>query len=92
MPIDAGRLERLDGFLGSVTPTLALQLARAVEIDRLQGGALPHDAILAALRPRLREASRRLQRTLTPRRLICAVFEDILVDSRLRKQRGLVPA
>lgn len=90
MPIDPGRLERLDGFLGSVSPTLALQLARAVEADRLHGGALPHDAILMALRPRLREASRRLQRTLTPRRLVCSVFEDILVDSRLRKQRGRI--
>jgi len=90
LSIDPGRLQRLDGFLGSVTPTLALQLARAVEIDRLRGGALPHDAILTALRPRLRDAARRLDRTLTPRRLVCSVFEDLLVDSRLRKQRGRV--
>ncbi len=90
MPIDPGRLERLDGFLGSVSPTLALQLARAVEVDRLRGGALPHEAILLALRPRLREAATRLERTLTPRRLVCAVFEDTLVDDRLRKQRGRI--
>ncbi len=90
MPIDAGRLERLDGFLGSVTPTLALQLARAVEVDRLRGGELPHEAILSALRPRLREATRRLERTPTPKRLVCAVFEDLLVDHRLRKQRGRI--
>lgn len=90
MPINAGRLERLGGFLGSVTPTLALQLARAVEIDRLRGGALPHDDILTALRPRLREATRRLDRTPTPQRLVCSAFEDLLVDDRLRKQRGRI--
>lgn len=90
VPIDAGRLERLDGFLGSVTPMLALQLARAVEDDRLRGGALPHDAILAALRPRLREAADRLHRTFTPRRMVCVAFEDVLVDHRLRKQRGRI--
>ncbi len=88
--IDPRRMQRLDGFLGSVTPTLALQLARAVEIDRLRGGPLPHEAILTALRPRLREATRRLDRTLTPRRLVCSVFEDLIVDSRLRKSRGRI--
>lgn len=90
MEIDAGRLQRLGGFLGSVTPVLALQLARAVEIDRLRGGALPHDQILSALRPKLREATRRLDRTFTPRRLVCVAFEDLLIDSRLRKQRGRI--
>ncbi|MFT3809247.1 MAG: hypothetical protein QM698_04965 [Micropepsaceae bacterium] len=90
VPLDPARLQRLDGFLGGVSPTLALQLARAVEIDRLRGGALPHDQILTALRPRLREAARRLDRTLTPRRLVCSAFEDLLVDARLRKQRGRV--
>ncbi len=90
MPIDPGRLERLDEFLHHVTPTLALQLARAVEVDRLRGGALPHEEILGALRPRLREAGQRLPRLPTPRRLICAVFEDLLVDDRLRKQRGRI--
>lgn len=88
--IEAGRLQRLSGFLESVTPILALQLARAVEIDRLRGGPLPHDRILEALRPRLREASQRLDRTFTPRRLVCSAFEDLLVDSRLRKQRGRI--
>lgn len=90
MPVDGSRLQRLDGFLGSVTPTLALQLARAIEIDRLRGGALPHDQILLALRPRLREAARRLERTFTPRRLVCSTFEDLLIDTRLRKARGRV--
>lgn len=90
MPIDPGRLQRLDGFLGDVTPTLALQLARAVELDRMRGGALPHDEILAALRPRLREVSDRLERAPTPQRLVCTAFEDILVDDRLRKQQGRI--
>lgn len=90
MPNDPGRLERLDDYLGHVTPALALRLARAVEIDRLKGGALPHGKILAALRPRLREATARLDRAATPQRLVCTAFEDLLVDRRGRKQRGRI--
>ncbi len=90
MPIDPGRLERLDDYLGNVTPSLALRLARAVEIDRLKGGALPHKTILTALRPRLREATQRLDRAATPQRMVCMAFEDLMVDRRQRKQRGRI--
>jgi hypothetical protein len=90
VPIDIARLHRLDGFLGGVTPSIALRLAKAIEIDRLRGGALPHDEILSALRGKLREAQNRLSRVASPRRLVCAAFEDLLIDDRLRKQRGRI--
>ena len=68
-----------------------MRLAQAIEVDRLTGGGLPHDAILAALRPRLREAQDRLARTVTPQRLVCVAFEDLIIDGpRLRKQRGRI--
>ncbi len=88
--MDIARLHRLDGFLGSVTPSIALRLAKAVETDRLRGGALPHDEILSALRGKLREAQNRLSRVASPRRLVCAAFEDLLVVDRRRKQRGRI--
>lgn len=89
--IDAGRLQRLDGFLQTVPPVLAVRLARAVELDRLNGGALPHETILAALRPKLRQIERRLERLPDPRRLFCGIFEDLFLSgTRLRKQRGRI--
>ncbi|BCW89924.1 hypothetical protein sos41_30920 [Alphaproteobacteria bacterium SO-S41] len=91
MPVEAWRRHRLDGFLGTVTPAIALRLAKAVETDRLLGGALPHDEIMGALRPRLRDAQNRLSRVASPRRLVCAAFEDVLFDGvRRRKQRGRI--
>ena len=91
MPVEAWRRHRLDGFLGTVTPAIALRLAKAVETDRLRGGALPHDEIMRALRPRLRDAQNRLSRVASPRRLVCAAFEDVLFDGvRRRKQRGRI--
>lgn len=89
--LETGRLQRLDGFLRSVTPALAAKLARAIEFDRLRGGALPHEAILEALRPKLREAERRLSRLPTPRRLFSTAFEDLILPMpRFAKQRGRI--
>jgi hypothetical protein len=57
----------------------AVKLARAVELARLRGKeGLPTDAVLAALRPRLREA--RAPRVPTLRRLVVQSFEDFLID------------
>jgi hypothetical protein len=92
VPIDTGRLDRLNGFLGAVSPALAARLAQAVEIDRLHGGLLPHDAILGSLRDQLKQgAGGSASRTPTPQRMVCAPFEDMLSSApRLRKQRGRI--
>lgn len=90
MPFNAGQLEKLDGFLKAVTPATATRLAQAVEFDRARGGALPHDEILLALRPHLRAAGTAAGRVMTAQRLVCTTFEDILVDSRRRKQHGRI--
>jgi hypothetical protein len=80
----------LSGFLGGLPEHVASRLAKAIEVDRLIGGTLPHDLILRALRPQLRAAPL-LKRTETPLRVFCQPFEDILVDAhRDMKQKGRI--
>ena len=79
---------QLQGLLGKLPEAAASKLARAVEMDRLmEGDALPHEAILAGLRPSLRQADR----TATPLRLFCQPFEDLLSsDARKTKQKAVI--
>ncbi len=80
----------LSGFLGQLPEHVASRLAKAVEVDRLIGGKLPHEVILRALRPQLKAAPHP-NRTETPMRVFCQPFEDILVDvHRDTKQKGRV--
>ena len=73
------RVQMLQRFLGALPPQMAARLAKAVEVDRLSDGhALPHDLILDGLRPVLRSAEP--MRTLTPTRIFCRPFEDLLVE------------
>jgi len=73
----------LQNLLGKLPETAASKLAQAIEMDRLMDGhELPHDMILRGLRPSLGHASR----TLTPLRLFCQPFEDLL-DSVPRKTK-----
>ena len=78
----------LNNFLGTLPEQMAGKLAQAVEADRLMDGqALPHDMILTGLRPSLRNA----HRTLTPLRMFCQPFEDLLVtDPRKAKQKAVI--
>ncbi|MDE3114459.1 MAG: hypothetical protein KGL26_02555 [Pseudomonadota bacterium] len=89
--IASDKVELLQRFLASLPETAATRLAKAVEVDRLSGGkALPHDLILDALRPALRQA-RPASRTLTPLRLFCRPFEDLLIAAaRPEKQKGRI--
>lgn len=76
----------LIAFLGKLPETLAVRLAKAVELDRLaEGRALPHDLILEGLRPVLKRA-RGIERTPTPLRLFCQPFQDLL-SSTPRKEK-----
>jgi len=85
------KAQMLRGFLGSLPQSLAARLAKAVEVDRLAGGAsLPHDLILDGLRPvlRLTPAS---ERTPTALRLFTQPFEDLLTgEPRKQKQKGAI--
>ncbi len=55
----------------------------------MDGHALPHDDIMASLRPILKRDQ--FERTLTPLRLFCRPFQDLLVCSpRLVKQKGAI--
>ena len=81
----------LSGFLGQLPEHVAARLAKAVEVDRLIGGiGLPHEEILRALRPQLRQTPQRT-RLPTPQRFFCRPFEDILVGpGRSVKQKGRI--
>jgi hypothetical protein len=82
----------LSGFLGQLPEAVAARLAKAVEVDRLIGGTgLPHDVILRALRPQLRQSPERSGRLQTPQRFFCRPFEDLLVGpERTLKQKGRI--
>lgn len=81
----------LQSFLGSLPAQAASRLAKAVEVDRLAGGRLlPHDLILASLRPMLR-APAAVERTPTPLRLFCRPFEDLVSPEQPKeKQKGRI--
>jgi hypothetical protein len=80
----------LKAFLGGLPGPIAARLAMAVEIDRLlDGHVLPHDDILESLRPILRRDQG--ERTLTPLRLFCRPFADLLTClPRRAKQKGVL--
>ena len=88
----------LKAFLGGLPGAAAARLAMAVEVDRLMDGhALPHEDILDGLRPILRRDHN--GRTLTPLRLFCRPFQNLLTsEPRKAKQKAsitrdtLVPA
>lgn len=80
------KLRTLRAFLGTLPETVAVRLAKIVEMDRLADGkTLPHDLILEGLRPVLRRAEN-VERTLSPLRLFCQPFADLL-SSRPRKEK-----
>jgi hypothetical protein len=80
------KLRTLRAFLGTLPEPVAVRLAKVVELDRLADGkTLPHDLILEGLRPVLRRAEN-VERTLSPLRLFCQPFADLLT-SRPRKDK-----
>ena len=80
----------LKAFLGGLPGVAAGRLAMAVEVDRLMDGrALPHEDILAGLRPVLRRDHN--DRTPTPLRLFCHPFQDLLTcQPRTAKQKASI--
>ena len=80
----------LKAFLGGLPSAAAGRLAMAVEVDRLMDGhVLPHSEILDGLRPILRRD--RIDRTLTPLRLFCRPFQDLLTCApRKVKQKACI--
>lgn len=81
----------LKSFLGGLPEQIAARLAQAVEVDRLvDGKSLPHEMILAGLRPALRRVPG-ADRTPTPLRAFCVPFEDLLtLLPREAKQKGSI--
>jgi len=77
-------------YLTTLPPRQVRKLALALERQRSMGQkGLPHEAILSVLRPSL--AAMRMPRIMTPQRVLCAPFEDLLrPDDPEVKQIGLV--
>ncbi len=89
----AGRKgEQLGAFLALLSPDVALQLATALERDRIAGGTgLPVDAILTGLRPRLRELPADVRRRIpTPQRLFFEVVDGMITDTAGDKSAGRI--
>src|SRR5690348_14327463 len=87
--LSADKTGLLASFLGGLPGHVAARLAKAVEIDRLMEGRLPHQDILTGLRPVLRRESQ--LRTPTPQRLFCLPFQDLLDSTpRKSKQKGVI--
>src|SRR5258705_4231256 len=89
--LSADKQQLLSGFLCALPGSVASRLAKAVEVDRLTGGeGLPHEVILGALRPQLRQAAQPA-RMPTPQRFFCQPFEDMLIGRpRSTKQKGRI--
>src|SRR6185437_7220793 len=90
MPLSDDKTGLLHNMLGKLPETAAGKLAQAVEMDRPMDGRMPHDTILSGLRPSLRQSGVS-PRTLTPLRLFCQPFEDLLVSgARKEKQKAVI--
>ncbi len=88
--LSADKTGLLTAFLGGLPGHVAARLARAVELDRLMDGkTLPHEDILTGLRPVLRRDP--ADRTMTPLRLFCLPFQELLSsEPRKTKQKGVI--
>lgn len=70
--------DQLQSFLTTLPDPQLKTLAAKIELDRGENRfGIPHDAIMALLRPRLAEI--RAPRIYTPQRLFCLPFEDMLI-------------
>lgn len=84
-PAVAPRKEaQLVGLLSALSDELAVQLAQALERDRLAGGSgLPYEAILGGLRPKLRQRDPiDRERVPTPQRAFFNVIDGLIVNDR----------
>jgi len=75
------KAEQLEAYLDSLTPQAAAFLVREVERDRLNGGtSFPHDFVLTRARELLANDAIVSERHVTPQRVFCLPFEDLLLD------------
>jgi hypothetical protein len=79
--MNAEKIKKLQALLAVLPDQIARKLAVAVEYDRLDGGALPHDVILEALRPALQRTGLKRQGVPTLQRAFFEPIEDLLTAS-----------
>lgn len=92
--LEASKREmQLVGLLSALSEELAVQLAEALERDRLAGGSgLPFEAIMTGLRPKLRQRDRiERKRTPTPQRVFFEIADGMITDTPTgTKQTGRI--
>jgi hypothetical protein len=79
--MNADKIRKLQAFLAVLPDRVARRLAVAIEYDRLDGGVLPHDAILEALRPALQRTGLKREGIPTLQRAFFVPIEDLLTAS-----------
>lgn len=79
--MNADKIRKLQAFLAVLPDPVARKLAVAIEYDRLDGGRLPHDAILEGLRPALQRTGLKRQGVATVQRAFFEPVEDLLTAS-----------
>jgi hypothetical protein len=88
--LSEAKAQALQDFLGTLPGQTVLRLVKAVELDSLSDGILPHAAILDILRPVLRKSEIH-ERLPTPLRYFCLPFDDFLFGGpRKEKRKGCI--
>jgi hypothetical protein len=83
--------ERLAQFLSKLSPLTARKLALGLEREKLRGTALPYEAIMSGLRPKLGASGEKRPGLGNAFRQFCIPFEDLLEDKTRRvKQQGRI--
>lgn len=89
--MDQKKALKLQAFLSSLPDKIARQLALAVEYDRIDQGVLPHDLIMAALRPALRRTGLSRGGVATAERCLFEPVEDLLTSrAEPAKRAGII--
>ena len=89
--IDPTLKDRLAQFFAKLTPGTARKLALGLAREKLRGTALPYDAILSGLRPKLVLAGEKRPGVADAFRQFCMPFEDLLENERRSvKQQGRI--
>lgn len=81
MPFSKPKIDKLAGYLAQLSPDVAAFLIREIEIARMEGRHDPlYEPVLAAARDVVRGNKRTVVRPVTPLRVFCEPFEDLLHD------------
>ena len=79
--MEEDKLKKLRALLAVLPAHAVGPMAAAIETDRVAGGSLPHDEMLASLRPGLRKIARERLGPPSPSRVVYEPLADFLVNT-----------